>query len=395
MRVLIVSDLYWPTINGVSTFSRNLAIGLAGLGHDVQVIAPSQVGKPYEETDGNYMVRRTRAVPFAFYQNFRISITPYREVKQIVLDFQPDIIHVQTPLGIAKAAISVGKKYDIPVVATNHSMPENLMDNLKLLAPFSRPINSFLEEYVIRLFKDVEFVTLPTAASIDMFGDRSEDVKAPVRPVSNGIDLSRFTPGKASKELLERYRLPTDRDIVVYAGRLDKEKHLHVLVEAFNQALKKKQLHLLVVGFGNDHDDLCRLAAELGIEDHVTFTGRVSDEDLPQLYRCGQVFVMPSPAELQSIATLEAMASGLPVVAVDAGALYELCHDGKNGYLVAADDHEQMAKKILAVLADPARRKKMSQESLAIAKTHDIKYTLKEFIGIYKEVLANHAKKSR
>ena len=91
MKILIASDLHWPTLNGVASFSRNLAQGLAARGHEVLVIAPSQTGKRYKEVDVNHAVYRTASVPFPFYQNFRISLTPQREVKKIIKEFDPDV----------------------------------------------------------------------------------------------------------------------------------------------------------------------------------------------------------------------------------------------------------------------------------------------------------------
>ena len=129
------------------------------------------------------------------------------------------------------------------------------------------------------------------------------------------------------------------------------------------------------------------MAERYGILPKVTFTGRVSDEEIQQLHRVGTVFAMPSPAELQSIATLEAMASGKPVVAVDAGALRELCQDGRNGVLCPEDDVDAMAAGLRKILLDDSLRERMSQESLAIAKTHDIEHTLDQFEALYKEVM--------
>src|SRR5665811_1348978 len=145
MKILIASDLYWPVINGVSTFSRTLAQGLAARGHEVLVIAPSQTGKRYREVDGNYTIVRTTSVPFFFYQKLRISLTPLREVKKIINEFNPDVIHNQTLMMIGQAVMKYGHKLGIPIISTNHALPQNLIDNLKLLAPLARPISYMLK----------------------------------------------------------------------------------------------------------------------------------------------------------------------------------------------------------------------------------------------------------
>lgn len=387
MKILIASDLYWPTINGVATFSRNLAKGLVAHGHEVLVIAPSQTGKKYRETDDGYEIVRTASVPFYFYQNFKISLYPNIEVKKAIDEFQPDVIHIQMLMMIGQAVMKYGNKMGIPIVSTNHAMPENLMDNLKLLAPIARPINYMLKAYGLRFHSKADYVTLPTRAAIDMFGVDIEQSSVPIEPVSNGIDLSRFKPGKPLVETIEKFKLPTDLPIITYVGRLDAEKHISVLIKAFIRVMAVKDAHLLIVGSGTDVDNLKSLVRELGLVRHVTFTGRVSDEDVINLHKVGTVFCMPSPAELQSIAALEAMASGQPIVAVDAGALKELCQTGRNGYLCEQDNDEQIARGLLNIISDPKLRAKMSKQSLAIAHTHDLERTIERFEEIYTSLM--------
>ena len=387
MKILIASDLHYPTINGVATFARNLAHGLAEHGHEVMVIAPSQTGKRSKEVDGNHVIVRTVSVIFPFYQNFRISLNPAREVRKVIQDFDPDVIHIQMLLGIGQATMRYGNKMGIPIVSTNHAMPENLMDNLRLLAPFSRPINYTISAYGSRFHSKADFVTMPTQSAIDMFkaGDR---ITVPMAPVSNGIDLRRFMVGKAPAELYKKYKLPQDKPIITYIGRLDAEKHLPVLMKAFRRVLNEApETHMLVVGDGTESSNLKVLARELGIIDCITFTGKVSDEELVQLHHVGTVFCMPSPAELQSIATLEAMASGQPIVAVDAGALKELCQDGVNGVLCKQDDDEAVAEGLLSFVTDAKKREQFSKQSIAIAQTHDLETTLNAFEDIYTDLI--------
>ncbi|HMI09769.1 MAG TPA: glycosyltransferase [Candidatus Saccharimonadales bacterium] len=386
MKILIAADLHWPTINGVATFSRNLAKGLSARGHEVLVIAPSQTGKSYEEYDGNYLIKRTVSVPFLPINNIRISVSPYLEVRKIIKDFQPDVIHVQSPLMVGLASLQVGGRNNIPLVATNHAMSENLIENMRLLLPMARPINRLLKEYARLIYRNVSYMTLPTESAIGMFGDTPEKMPMPIEAVSNGVDLRHFKPGDVSKDLYDRFKLPTDRPIVMYVGRLDAEKHISTLVKAFTRVREKHDAHLLVVGYGNDSDRLQELARDKGIMSDTTFTGFVSEEDKELLYRLGTVYCMTSPAELQCISMLEAMASGLPVVSVDAGPLKELCQDGHNGYLCEVDNDSDMADKISKILSDENRRQQMGVESLAIATTHDLQHTLDRFEAIYSQV---------
>lgn len=392
MKILIASDLHWPTINGVASFSRNLAQGLAAHGHEVVVIAPSQTGRRYEEHDKNHTVKRTMTLPFPFYQNFRISVTPQREVKKIIEDFEPDVIHIQSMLGIGRAALMTGKKRNIPVVATNHAMPENLIENMRLLAPFARPINYILKNYGARFHSNADYLTSPTQSAIDLYKDDMRDVSIPVEAVSNGIDLSRFSPGKIPYELRKKYGLP-DRNtpIITYLGRLDSEKHLPVLLHAARRVFDETNGHVLIVGHGNEIEYLRELSKQLGIDKKVTFAGRVSDEDVANLQKVGSVFCMPSPAELQCIACLEAMASGMPIVVVQAGAVHELCDEGKNGFVCETDNDADMAEKIVTILKDKKLQQSMSKRSIEIAKTHDIQHTLVRFETIYRQLIDQYS----
>jgi len=393
MKILIAADLHWPTINGVATFSRNLARGLADRGHEVIVIAPSQrrSGRGGEELDGNHIVKRTISVPFPLYQNFRISVAPQREVKKIIEEFEPDVVHIQMLLGIGQATMRYAQRYNIPVVTTNHAIPDNLLENIRMLAPVSKQLSYLITEYGARFHKKSDFITMPTQAAIDMLAAGRTDLPdIPIKPVSNGIDLSRFRPTKPTDAIYKKFFIPKDRVVVTYVGRLDSEKHIHVLIDAFNKVLQRTErpTHLVIVGGGTDAERLENHVYELGIHDYVTFTGRVTDDEIVELHKVGDVFAMPSPAELQCIAALEAMSSGKPVVAVNAGAVYELCQTDRNGYLCEKDDDEQMAQALQKLIEDDTLRATFAKESLKIAATHDMNHTLDQFEDIYEHVIA-------
>jgi len=387
MKILISSDLYWPTVNGVSTAARTLAIGLAGRGHEVLVVAPSQTGKKYKEVDGNYAIARCASTIFPFYQNFRICLYPNREVKKIIQDFNPDVVHMMGFLMISQAVMKYAQKYDIPTVSTNHAMPENLMDNLKRLAPLSRPINYVMKEYIVRFHKKTDYFTMPTQSALDIFKLSTRKLKIPVEAVSNGIDLSRFNPSPPPRSIFTKYNIPTDKPIVSYIGRVDAEKHIAILIDGFNRVIKKRDAHMIIVGKGTETANLQEQAKSLGIIDKITFPGCVSEQEIVDFHKIGTVFCMASPVELQSIVMLEAMASGKPVVAVDAGPLKELCQNGRNGILCETDNDSQIAEAILRIIDDPVLAKKMGEESIKIAATHDLEKTLQRYEQIYTEVI--------
>jgi len=290
-------------------------------------------------------------------------------------------------LMICQATMKYGQKYGIPIVSTNHAMPENLMDNLKRLAPLSRPINYVMKGYIVRFHQKTDYFTMPTQSALDIFKLSTKKLKIPVEAVSNGIDLSRFSVGKTSKAVMTKFKIPIDRPVVSYVGRVDAEKHISVLIDAFNRLIKKHDAHLLIVGKGTELENLQNYVKQLNLEDKVTFTGGVTDNELVELHKAGSVFMMPSPVELQSIVMLESMACGKPMVAVDAGPLKELCQDGRNGILCEADNDKQIADALLRIISDPDLQKRLGQESVKIAATHDLKKTIARYEQIYESVI--------
>jgi glycosyltransferase involved in cell wall biosynthesis len=403
-------------INGVAVFSRNLAAGLTKRGHDVLVLAPSTTGEFCIENDEEYgfkVVRLTSTkmplypdqinkvperkdilgvkVPRLVYKNgLHVSYAPYIEIKKVLDEFKPDIIHNQSPGPVAISLFHYAKKRNIPMVSTDHAYPDNLTQQVKLPKQVKNPINKTMNAYFISFLKRSEYATMPTEQAVaDLIPKNRKHFKVPVEAISNGIDLSKFSKGKPADDIYERFDIPRNKQIVLYVGRVDPEKSLHILVDAFIKAHKKaSDAHLVVVGDGTARPDLERMIEEAGLNEYAHFLGRVIGDDLPQIYRTGTVFAITSKTETQSIVLLEAMATGLPCIAVKAGAIPELVKTGENGYLCEADNIDAIAKAMVDILSDPEKQKKMSAGSLKLVKKHDISYTLTRMEEIYEKVLA-------
>ena len=419
MKIVISTDLYWPMINGIAQFSKNLAEGLAKKGHEVLVLTASPTGKPSLKTDkAGFRIAYLTSVklpiypdmvnkipeskeiwglkmPHVLYKNgMPVSYTPYQEIKKILQDFQPDIIHNQTPGPIAIAILTYVKKYKTPFVSTGHAYPDNLTAQVKWLKPVKKPIDAVLRWYFSIFIKSADHATMPTEIAIrDLAPKSSKIFKVQVEAMSNGIDLSRFKPGKAPKEIYKKYNLNPENPIVLYVGRVDREKSLDILLSAFAETAKKvKNAELVIVGDGKDMEHLKNLAKSLNIADRTHFLGAVIGDDLPKLYQTGAVFAITSETETQSIVLMEALASGLPAVAVDAGAVKELVKNNQNGFLKKPKSIKPISNALTKLLQNPDLRQKFSAESLRIAKTHDISHTLAKVEEIYTKVLESKIK---
>lgn len=410
MRIVIATAVYTPMINGVAVFSHNLAVGLAARGHEVLVLTPSQTGKQYSrEVEGVkvYYLKSTafkvypdqihpaRSHRFFYKHGFKASVFPARQIRKILNNFSPDVIHAQGSDPIGVASVNYAHKHKIPVVLTEHNQPEVLTEPLHLPTPIKKPVNKMLTTYFIGRQKKVDYVTMPTQLSIEHLLE-GRDLGVPVEAVSNGVDLTAFTPGKAPRELYHKYGVPIDVPIILYVGRLDPEKNVRAVLEAFSKFLhfsKENKLDRLsktlfvVVGDGVDKDNLAKKAAKLGISGAVKFLGRVVGEDLYNIYKIGDVFVTASEIETQGIVLIEAAATGLPLIAVDAGAVAEVCQNDVNGYLLKPGDIEGMANAMVQILENDEKRLKMAQASIKIAEKHSLEKTLDRFVQIYEKIV--------
>ena len=408
MKIAIATAVYYPQINGVAVFSHNLACGLARRGHEVMVICPSQSGKSYTEVVDGVRTVFLRSVDIKVYPDqihavpekhdvmgvklprliyrhgLRASVFPQMEVKKALDEFRPDVVHVQVSDPIGLSVVSYARRRGIPVVTTEHNQPEVITDSLKI-GVFKKPANVILANYFRNRQSKSDFVTMPTELAIrKLIGDGSK-FSVPVAAVSNGVDLSHFRPGRAPKELYKKYEINANIPVVLYVGRVDPEKKVELVVRAFKEARKVvPNMQLVVVGDGVDR---VRLEGKYGAMDDVRFLGKVLPPDLYELYKMGSVFATASEIETQGIVLIEAAASGLPLIAVNKGAVSEVCLNGENGYLCEPGSVEEISRAILKIMKDDELRKKFVTRSIKIAHEHDFEKTLDKFINIYKRVV--------
>ena len=288
--------------------------------------------------------------------------------------------------------MSYVKKRDVPLVSTGHAYPDNITDQLFFLQPkpLKKLSNAILKAHMMSFLKNSEYATMPTEIAIgDLVPKNRKYFKVPVEALSNGVDLSQFKPAKASSEILKKYQLDDGKDKIMYIGRVDPEKSIDVVVKAFALLLADGILNteLVIVGDGIDVVRLKELAEELGISNEVKFLGKIMMPELAKVYRMGTMFATGSETETQGIVLIEAAATGLPLVAVNTGAVGEICVNGFNGELVEAGNIEAFKEAMKKILLNEKLREKYSKNSLEISKKHDLRHTLKRFEEIYEEAI--------
>jgi glycosyltransferase involved in cell wall biosynthesis len=381
MKVMIGNDTYPPDVNGAAYFTRRLAVALADRGHEVHVLCPSRSLWSGVMTRDGVVECRTRSLPVPFHPGFRFSPPPLRRrVLEEVRRIRPDVVHAQGHFFIGRALIRAAKQLGVPVVATNHFMPDNLVFYLHLPERIEKKVAEWAWRDFSRVFDRADLVTAPTPFAAKIAEENG--LNRSILPVSCGMDLSRFSPTNDGYAFKTRYGVP-ERPVFMYVGRLDTEKHVDELIKALPLVRKSVDAQLVVVGDGHEHGNLVSLARGQGIERYVTFTGFVPDGELPGAYAAADVFCNAGTAELQSIVTMEAMATGKPVVAANARALPLLVRDGENGCLFEPGDVVGLASRLEELLSDDGKRTRMGRESLRIVARHDIGITLNAFEELY------------
>ncbi|GGM59983.1 glycosyltransferase [Microbacterium saperdae] len=381
LRILIGCDTFAPDINGAARFAERLAAGLVQRGHDVHVVAPNQAyrrAQPHTEViEGEPMtLHRLPSVRWPPHDWLRF-VWPWRTkhyARQILDQVKPDVVHIQSHIVIGRGLAYIAHERGIPVIATNHVMAENILDHSTFPKFVDDRILKWAWGDAKRTFDLTRAITTPTRRAAD-FLESSIDVSGVV-PVSCGIDASQYTPVLGSRE----------QNRIIFVGRLTAEKQVEVILQAMTKLDPALGATFDIVGGGDQRKQLESLSMKLGLADRVTFHGRTTDEELRALLSRASLFVIASIAELQSIATMEAMASALPIVAADAVALPHLVHDGENGYLFPPGDADALAARLTDVLtAEPAEFERMQQASLDGVAIHDINRTLDTFEALYRD----------
>ena len=238
MRIMIGSESFHPNISGVAAAARAMAAYLAGQGHQVLVLAPSQNNKDDKETyPEGFEVCRLASIPNPFRQGFRVTVFPRRQVRSIVAQWQPQIIHLEDPASICSCLQGAGRAAGIPIIISHHFTLDYVVSYLRYFKPLHQPVRRYLTRRTARFYNDCRQVICPTETVAEWL--HSVGVTAPIAVVSNGVNLDRFFSYSNPVGIRSHFNLPV-LPIVLYVGRVDQDKHLPTLIEAIrlNEKLK-------------------------------------------------------------------------------------------------------------------------------------------------------------
>ncbi len=375
MRIAIFSESFEPVINGVSVSISLLAGRLEALGHEVFCFAPHFPG----HTDASGRVFRFPSVRAPGVPDYPLALPWSGGLFRVFRELKPDVVHTHTPFILGMRGQSWARRLGVPLVSTNHTLYTEYVHYIRPVPPAL--MRALAVWWMRRYYSRCDHVIVPSAAT----GRRLESygVRTPWTAIPTGIS---FPESPADVDGREVAGASADERILLYLGRIAREKNLDLLLDAFRiVSCRDGSARLVVVG-GGPYLERCReRARELGVDGRVTFTGPLPREVLPAVFRAAELFVFPSATETQGLVVGEAALHGLPCVAVDAGGTPEFVRHGKTGLLVRPDA-EEFAEAVLELLRDGQRREGFSRAAREFASSLTVDGMARKVLDVYRSV---------
>jgi glycosyltransferase involved in cell wall biosynthesis len=380
LHIAFFSNYYHPVVNGVVRSVASFRENLMKQGHNVFVFA---------QFDGSYkdeepFIFRYPSLPLPLGEiSAALPVSPF--VDQLLPFLKLDVIHTHHPVLLGQTAVRKAAELDLPLVFTFHTQYWEYTHYI----PFPQEtIQEFLKNAVHRWLREFmqkcQHIIIPSESLKDILvREYGLHERFTVIPTGTNLDPFLSADGKSLRTEMGW----DDETVLISIGRLAPEKNWDTLLRAFGKVYAEHtDVRFVLIGDGPARQNLEELAAELNISDHVTFTGSVPFQEIPRYLKAADLFTFASVTETQGLVTIEAMAAGLPVVAVDGPGTRDIVEHGKQGLLVE-NQPEALAAGINTLLSDPQQIKRFGGKALKKAKTFDINQLGQQMIAVYEQAI--------
>lgn len=394
MKILIVSTSYPPYISGVATSTANLANYLSK-SHEVKIIAGGNVSRPRKkQLNPNLTLYLFPGITIRRQKPSLVLPYPYpKQIKQIIASFRPKIIHLQDFSPIHLSVFNLAKQQHIPVLMTHHFTAEfvvkTIIANSKLSNTLSQTqITKQLIYRLVNLFYNhCQLIIVPNHNLIAHL--KKAHLKTPVMAIPNGIFIKNFQRKTKLTQVLNQYAI-TQPQMILYVGRLEIDKNIDVLIEAFNIVHQyNPQTSLVLVGDGNKKLQFLNQVKKLYLTDSVYFVGKIDNTNpqLSHLYNAASIFASASIIESQGVVFIEALAAGLPIVACQTPILASIINPGINGLLFELGNPGALAVCLQKLLSNQKLRRVMAANNRQLSKQYDISLTSQQYLKAYRSLI--------
>ncbi|MCQ2978659.1 MAG: glycosyltransferase family 4 protein [Clostridia bacterium] len=399
MNIGIFTDTYTPQINGVVISIETLANGMRKKGHNVYIFSPNDPAlkdMPKDKIHEEYAYRLP-SVPVPFSPEHRLAVGYYKKMYKKVKNLDLDIIHTQSEFSLGILGQIYGKKLNIPVMHTYHTMWSDYahyitrIKNEKVNMPVAKLIQKFSKTFCDHT-NAVISPSEKTKEALIKYG-----VKKPIMIIPTGMNLKPYkehVPSNELKEMRKELGISDNDKVILFIGRVAEEKSIDVIINEFSKIKEQiKDVKLLIIGDGPAKKDLEHLAKKLHLSSDIIFAGKKPHEDIAKYYKLGDVFVNASTTETQGLTFVEAMAAGIPVVAKYDKNLTGVIKDDFSGSLF--DDNEDFSRKVIKMLSDDEYRKNIISNAEDIANEYSVENFVSKVEIAYQSLIFDHTKKER
>lgn len=389
LKVAMFTNNYLPFIGGVPLSVERLRQGLVSAGNKVLIVAPAYREQPEHEPD---IIRVPSLITWGEKQEFRLANIFRPATVKAVKAWQPDIVHLHHPFWLGTLGLWLARRRRLPVVYTYHTRLEHYAHFVPLPGLLFR---NLISHWLIKRFANkCDALIVPTDSAAEYL--RMIGVKSALYVQPTGIEYQRFceVSDKQVQALAAELGIQQEQ-VMISVSRLSDEKNIGFMIDAM--ALLKQQaikpFKLLLIGDGHQRLSLQQKINALGLQQQVVLLGAVSPEKMPLYYKLGQLFVFTSKSETQGMVILEAMAAGLPVVAIRSSGIDDVVIDDMTGFKTP-ENQDQWTARILQLLEDPSLQQVMAEQARQFAALHSVEHFAANVRTIYAEVMAAASKRN-
>jgi 1,2-diacylglycerol 3-alpha-glucosyltransferase len=381
VRIANFTNFYLPVVNGVVRSVESFREALSRQGHDVFVFA--QADGEYDDKAPFIFRYPSLTLPIQVEIPAVIPVSPF--VDQLLPALKPDVIHTHHPILLGQAAVRKAQELNLPLVFTFHTQYQEYTHYVPLPQDaFQEFLKGAVQNWLMDFMRKCQHIVIPSESMKEiLINDYGLQDHYTVIPT--GIDLKPYKIVDGN-ELRTRKNWQNDK-VIISIGRLAQEKNWKTLLYAVAKAHQEHpDLRLVLIGDGPDKEALQNLAIELGIAERVTFTGKLPFSEVTIYLKAADIFAFASVTETQGLVTMEAMAAGLPVVAVDASGTRDIVDNGEQGFLVR-NDADALSASIKQLLEAPEKMRRFSINALKKAEIFDVNSLAKKLIGVYEQAI--------
>ncbi len=380
MKICMMTNTYLPHVGGVARSVSTFAQEYLRLGHEVLIVAPEFDGRPLP-AEAEAIVERVPSLRNFNGSEFSVRLPLVTALSERLEAFQADIMHAHHPFLLGDTALRVAMNKNVPIIFTHHTRYEDYTHYV----PFSETLREVAVEVPTHFANLCDGVIAPSESIARTI--RKRGVTTRIEVIPTGIDLVAFGSADGAR-FRDRMQIPRDAVVVGHVGRLAEEKNLGYLAEAVAQHLvAAPSVRFLVVGDGPERDEFKAVFERHGVADRLILAGKRTGRVLREAYRAMDVFAFTSQSETQGMVVAEAMAAGVPVVALDASGVREVVRDGVNGVLLPTEaPAQEFAAALTALTANAARRAELGEGAKATAGEFSRERSAQRALAFYDEI---------